>query len=204
LYDDYINNFGVSRVVSVPFWSVDANGIKGKMRRHCTIDYKIDAINKFVKWTLLGYKKGQRVKPEDIKSHEMHIGFSHEEKHRAKVNGRSNLFTYIYPLIEMGLERKDNYKYLLENWKLDARASACNVCPFHRNYFFKYLKDNYPDSYSAVVKFDNMLEEKQPQTMIRSKVYISRSRKRIADLTDEDCNDAEMFPYGETFIWNGF
>lgn len=204
LYDDYINNFGKSRVVSVPFWSIDENGKKAKMRRHCTIDYKIEVINKFVKWTLLGYKKGQRIKPDDIKAHEMHIGFSSEEKHRARNEGKSVLFTYKYPLVEIGLERKDNYKYCLEVWGLDTKASACCICPFHRNFFFKYLKENYPDNYQAVLKLDSILEEKQSQTMIKSKVYISRSRKRIADLTDEDCSDAEMFLYGDKLIWNGF
>ena len=204
LYDDYIKNFGISRVVSVPFWSIDENGKKSKMTRHCTIDYKIEVMNKFVRWSLLGYKKGQRTKPKDIGSHEMHIGFSYEEKHRAKTTGKCKLFQYKYPLIEMGLERKDNYRYILEVWGLDSKASACSFCPFHRNYFYKYLKANHPESYEAVVRLDNLLEKNQPLTTIRSKIYISRSGKRICDLTDEDCNDAEMFPYGDRLIWNGF
>jgi len=204
LYDDYISGFGVSRVVSVPFWSVDEHGKKAKMRRHCTIDYKIEAINKFVRWELLGYKKGQRLKPEDIAAHEMHIGFSFEERKRAKTLGKCKLFVYKYPLVEMELERKDNYKYILEVWGLETKASACCICPFHKNYFFKHLKENDSDRYNAVVALDTLLEEKQPMTQIKSKVYISRSRKRIANLTPEDCDDAEMFDYNGKAVWNGF
>jgi len=204
LYNDYMKNFGHSRIVSIPFWGFDENGRKIKMLRHCTLDYKVDAINKFVRQTLLGYKKGQRTKPEDIKGHEMHLGFSYEEKRRARSAGRCKLFEYKYPLIEMGMERKDSYKYCLEVWGLKTKASACNICPFHRNYFFKYLKEHHPESYKAVVTFDNMLEEKQPDTKIRSKIFISRSRKRIVDLTDEDCDDAETFEYEGELIWNGF
>ena len=39
LHQDYLNNFGKRRVVSIPFWSVDENGKKGKMMRNCTLDY---------------------------------------------------------------------------------------------------------------------------------------------------------------------
>ncbi len=49
------------------------------MMRNCTLEYKINLIQKYVRWELLGYRKGQHIKPEDLKAHEMHIGFSYEE-----------------------------------------------------------------------------------------------------------------------------
>lgn len=39
LTDDYLLNYGINRVITIPFWSMDENGKKGKMTRHCTIDY---------------------------------------------------------------------------------------------------------------------------------------------------------------------
>lgn len=203
LFKDYMDLFGKKRVVSVPFWSIDENGKKGKMLRNCTLEYKIDVMQKFVRLNMLGYKKGQRTKDSDLKAHEMHLGFSNEEKHRCKDNPHKMFFNK-YPLVEMNLERKDNYKYILEVWGLDTKASACNICPFHRNYFFKYLKENYKDSYSKLVEFDNMLEENQPKTKITSKLYISRSRKRIKDLVDSECDDKETFEYNGKEMWNGF
>ena len=203
LYDDYLNNFGNKRVVSIPFWTINEDGKKGKMRRNCTLDYKINAIQKFVRWTLLGYKKGQWTKDEDLKAHEMHIGFSLEEERRCSDNPHK-MFVNKFPLVEMGLERKDNYAYILDTWGLETKASACNICPFHRNYFFKHLKENYKGDYEDVVRMDELLETGQPNTKITSKLYISRSRKRIADLTDEECNDMETFKYGDQQIWNGF
>ena len=56
LYKDYMERFGEGHVSSVPFWSVDENGKKAKMRRHCTIDYKILLVEKFLRYNLLGYK----------------------------------------------------------------------------------------------------------------------------------------------------
>lgn len=203
LFQDYMNNFGKKRVVSIPFWSIDENGKKGRMLRNCTLDYKINVMAKFVKHELLKYRKGQRLFEFDKKGHEMHIGFSYEEKHRCKDNPHP-MFVNVYPLVEKQLVRADNYKYILEVWGLETKASACTICPFHRNYFYKYIKDNHPEDFEKAVKFDNMLETEQPKTKIKSKLYISRSRKRITELTEEDFEDKETFKYKDKEIWNGF
>lgn len=203
LHSHYIEKFGKSRVVSIPFWSVDEEGKKGKMMRNCTLEFKIDIMQKFVRQELLGYKKGARTKPEDLKAHEMHLGFSIEESKRCKENPHK-MFVNKFPLCDMNLERKDNYAYTKDVWGLETKASACNFCPFHRNYFFKYLKNNCEEQYEKLLEFDEMLEEEQPNTKIRSKLYISRSRKRIKDLTEEDCDDKETFDYNGEKIWNGF
>ena len=66
-----MQKFGRNNVSSIPFWSVDENGKKAKMRRHCTMDYKTNLIEKFLRHELLGYRKYQRLKPEDILAHEI-------------------------------------------------------------------------------------------------------------------------------------
>ena len=203
LYEDYINNFGVRRVVSIPFWSVDEEGKKGKMMRNCTLDYKVTLMQNFVRWELLGYKKGARTKQEDIKAHEMHLGFSKEEEHRCKENPHK-MFVNRFPLCEMNLVRADNYAYIKDVWGLDTKASACCFCPFHTNYFFDFIKRNHKDEYRKTIEFDQMLEEQQPNTKIRSKLYISKSRKRIKDLLPEECQDKECFLYRNEEVWNGF
>lgn len=203
LYKDYIKDFGNKRVVSIPFWSVDESGKKGKMMRNCTLDYKISIMQKFVRQQLLGYKKGQRTKPEDIKAHEMHLGFSKEEERRCKENPHK-MFVNKFPLCEMGLERKDNYAYIKDIWGLETKASACCFCPFHTNYFFKFIKKNNKEEYEKTLEFDQILEDKQKDTKIRSKLYISKSRKRIKDLLPEECNDKQCFLYREEKVWNGF
>lgn len=203
LYDDYIENFGKSRVVSIPFWSVDENGKKGKMMRNCTLDYKINIMQKFVRQNLLGYAKGQRTKPQDIKAHEMHLGFSKEEERRCKENPHK-MFVNKFPLCEMNFVRADSYAYIKDVWGLEAKASACCFCPFHTNYFFEYIKENHLSEYEKTVSFDQILEKQQPNTKIRSKLYISKSRKRIKDLLPEECADKECFLYHDEQIWNGF
>ena len=203
LYDDFMRNFGERRTISIPWWTLRDDGHKSKMPRNCTLDYKVNLISKYVRWELLGYRKHQRLRPEDMKTHEMHMGFSLEEKHRCK-ESPNPMFINRFPLVEMGLERADNYAYIRDVWGLETKASACNFCPFHRNYFFKYLKENEPVTYEKLEGVDRLLEEKNPKPPMDSDLFISRSRKRLRELTPEDCDDAECFLYRGKEVWNGF
>lgn len=206
LKEDYMQNYGNHRVVTIPFWSVDENGKKGKMTRHCTIDYKIVQMQNFVRWKLLGYRKGQRTKPEDMNAHEMHIGFTSEERQRI-FDSRHKLFVNVFPMVEMGLTRADNYAYVKEQWGFETKGSACLFCPFHTNYFFLECKGSCQKDYKIITDFDDKLEAGIPDSRIgvpNSKVYISRSRKRIKDLQPDECQDRETFYYKGEQIWNGF
>lgn len=206
LYGHYMNNFGYKSVRSIPFWSLSPEGKKGKMKRACTLDFKILEIQRYIKFNLIGYdytKKNARNKIEDIGAHEMHIGFSQEESQRV-FNSYNPFYINKFPLIDMGFQRADSFKYNYEVWGLETKASACAICPFHRNYFFQHLKSNHPDTYKKVILFDELIEKNQVLTPIKSKIFISRSRKRIHELTPIECNDAECFVYRNELKWNGF
>lgn len=203
LYEDFMTNFGERRTISIPWWTIKEDGHKSKMPRNCTIDYKVELISKYVRWELLGYKKGQHLRPEDQKAHEMHMGFSYEERKRCK-ESPNPMFVNKFPLVDMLLVRADNYAYIRDVWGLETKASACSFCPFHRNYFYQYLKNNVPDDYRRLVEMDELLRDKNPKPPMDSDLFISRSRKRLEDLLPEDCNDAECFLYNGQEIWNGF
>lgn len=203
LYQNFIERFGKSRVVSIPFWSVGREGRHAKMKRQCTLDYKVLQIQKFIRWNLLGYRKGRHDRPWDLGEHQMHIGFSAEEQSRI-FDSYNPFYKNKFPLWQMGLERKDNYAYLLERWGLDAKGSACAFCPYHRNYFFKHIKMHVEKLWKQLVEFDRILEAEQPNTPIDSQLYISRSRKRLTELTDGECRDMECFYYRGRKVWNGF
>lgn len=203
LYQDFIKNFGERRAISIPWWTLKEDGHKSTMPRNCTIDYKVNVIAKYVRWHLLGYRKYQRLREADLKGHEMHMGFGAEETRRCKENPNP-LFINKFPLVEMGLKRADNYAYIKDVWGLSTRASACTFCPYHRNYFFQFLKENEPEQFAHVVHIDELLRDKTPKPPMDSDLFISRSRKRLVDLCPADCNDAEYFDYHGQQIWNGF
>lgn len=166
-------------------------------------DGKITEDEKPALQEVLAYKKGQRLRDEDKKAHEMHMGFSFEEKQRCK-DSPNPMFVNRFPLVDMELTRADNYAYILDVWGLDTKASACCFCPFHRNYFFENLKEHQPQTYAKLLEVDELLRDKNPKPPMDSDLFISRSRKRLADLTPEDCCDAECFEYHGKQIWNGF
>lgn len=203
LYQTYLRDFGRKRVSNAPFWTLDENGKVGRLRRQCTLDYKIKVMQQFVKRELLGYRPNERIGPYDIGRQEMHLGFSAEEGQR-RFESRHPLFVNKYPLIQMGWKRADCYGYTLERWGLETKASACTFCPYHRNCYFEYLKLRHTGTYEELVALDEVLEERQPATMIRNKVYISRSCKRLVDLRREDCMDARHFIYAGRAVWDGF
>ena len=151
LHRDLMQNFGRRRTVSIPWWTLRDDGHKSRMPRNCTLDYKVERISKFVRWEVLGYKKGQRLRDEDKKAHEMHMGFSFEEKQRCK-DSPNPMFVNRFPLVDMELTRADNYAYILDVWGLDTKASACCFCPFHRNYFFENLKEHQPQTYAKLLE----------------------------------------------------
>ena len=203
LYSDFMRDFGERRAISIPWWTLDDAGKKSRMPRNCTIDYKINVISRFVRWELLGYRKHQRLKIEDVKAHEMHMGFSFEEQRRCKENPNP-MFVNKFPLVDMHLVRADNYAYIRDVWGLETRASACCFCPFHKNYFFEHLKAHESETYSKLVRMDMLLQDKNPKPPMDSDLFISRSRKRIDDLKPYECNDAECFRYKSELVWNGF
>ena len=204
LYQDFMANFGQKRVVSIPFWTIGQDGKRGRMPRNCTMDYKIFPMQKFARWNLLGYKKGQRTRPEDLLGrHKMHIGFSYEERRRCS-ESRNPMFRNSFPLVDMKLTRSDNYAYCRNVWDLETRASACSFCPYHTNYFFMRLKQEDPDTYKELIEVDGLLQREQKKTKIQSELYISKSRKRIIHLDECDCDDAEMFSCQNLLVCNGF
>ena len=203
LYGDFLRNFGRSHIASIPFWTLGENGKKGKMPRQCTYDYKIKVIERFVRRELLGYKPHQRTLAPDVHAHRMHMGIMWEERRRAKPS-KLTLFENHYPLVEMGWTRPMCYAYNREAWGLETRASCCLFCLFHTNYFYQHIREWEPACYACALQVDELVETHEARPPLKSKLFLSRSRKRLRDLTPEDCRDKQVFPYHAEEIWSGF
>lgn len=203
LYGDFTRSFGRARVASIPFWTLGEDGKKGKMPRQCTYDYKIKVIEKFVRYELLGYRPRERTHAADKHFHRMHMGIMWEEQQRAK-ESKQTLFTNRFPLIEMKWTRPDCYQYNRDVWGLDTRASCCLFCPFHTNYFYQHIKQYEPSCYACALRVDHMIETYQARPPLKSQLFLTKTRKRLRDLSPEDCRDAKYFAYRQDQIWTGF
>lgn len=194
LYGDFTRNFGKARVSSIPFWTLGEDGKKGRMPRQCTYDYKIKVIERFVRRELLCYKPRERTLPLDIHAHKMHMGIMYEERHRAK-ESKQVLFTNKYPLVDMGWTRAMCYAYNRDVLGIQTRASCCLFCPFHTNYFYQYLRNQEPGCYACALQMDTLVETHQARPPLKSKLFLSKSRKRLRELTEEDCRDNHFLLY---------
>lgn len=203
LYGDFTSCFGLARTASLPFWSKDADGKSGRMPRQCTYDYKIKVIEKYVRYSLFGYKPRQRTLSLDKHAHFMHMGIMWEERRRAK-ESKLALFTNQYPLVDMGWTRADCYAYNREVWGLETKASSCLFCPFHSNFFYQYLREHEPESYGRALHIDDVLDSRSAYPALRSKLFLSKSRKRLSELSAEECRDARTFLYCGSPVWDGF
>lgn len=203
LYADFLQNFGQRHISSIPFWTLGEDGRKGKMPRQCTYDYKIKVIERFVRRELLGYKPYERTLPLDLHAHEMHMGIMWEERRRAKPS-KLALFENRYPLVEMGWTRPMCYTYNREVLGIQTRASCCLFCPFHTNYFYQHIQSYEPSCYACALRVDERVERCQARPPLKSKLFLSKARKRLRDLEPEDCHDAQTFPYENRAVWSGF
>ena len=203
LYGDFTRNFGRARTACIPFWTLGDDGKKGKMPRQCTYDYKIKVIEKFVRYELLRYKPRERTLPLDVHAHSLHMGIMWEERRRAR-ESKQTLFVNRYPLVEMGWTRAECYAYNKIVWGLATRASCCLFCPYHTNYFYQYIREHEPGCYACALQVDALVETHQARPPLKSKLFLSKSRKRLRDLTEEDCQDKQTFLYFQTPVWNGF
>lgn len=203
LYGDFTHNFGRARTAAIPFWTLSSDGKKGRMPRQCTYDYKIKVIERFVRYELLGYRPRERALPLDVHAHTLHMGIMWEERQRAK-ESQQTLFTNRYPLVAMGWTRADCYAYNRAVWGLETRASCCLFCPYHTNYFYRYIREHEPHCYARALRIDELVETHQARPPLKSQLFLSKSRKRLRELSEADCQDRQMFLYRQKPIWNGF
>lgn len=153
LWDDTLESAeNGQRVANAPFYTKSKNGSQGLLRRGCTELYKIRPIKKAIR-ELLGFKKGERVKDSQV---EQWIGISWDEMTRMTESG-DKWITNRWPLIEKKMRRSDCHQWLKQNGFPEAPRSACTFCPYHKNDYWRYLKNNYPEEFEKACDFDEKI-----------------------------------------------
>ena len=155
-----INSTGHS-FASIPCHTSDGNGRTGITRRQCTAEYKIRPIEKWIRQTLVGIRKGQWM-PKDVKVNQ-YMGFSYDEPGRAA--RARNRFAQIrwgevhFPLIELEMTRAECESYLRGRVPHHVPRSACVFCPYKSNAEWLHLKANDPDGWKRAVQVDASLRD---------------------------------------------
>lgn len=157
LEQDVLVGVGASQV-SIPAFIKTPTG-RGVMRRQCTYDYKLLAIQAEVR-RQLGLAKGGIAKGRF--SVRAMIGISFDEVIRMKPS-REEWVTNSYPLVDARLTRTD-CKRIIERHGLQVPPrSACYFCPYHRDDYWRWLKRDHPVEFSRAIEFDRKIRTSQPK-----------------------------------------
>ena len=156
--------------------------------RGCTFDFKSRVLDKAAKkWAEVprGYKG-----PDPLVT--KWLGISYDEIQRAKVS-TEKWYEFEYPLIDNIIRRGDCVS-INKRHGLSAPRSACVYCPFHSNKEWQRIKNT--EDFVQAVQFETKLhelwEEKNGFGGLKSKPYLHKSRKPIAEVNFES-QQIEMY-----------
>lgn len=184
--EKHVDSGGEKRVASLPFHLLAGDGSQGFNGRQCTMEYKIQPINRKIR-ELMGYKKGQVVKNHKVK---MMKGISMDESIRMKPS-QQKWIEHVYPLIDLNMNRSDCMAWLHKHDYPIPPKSSCVGCPFHNNELWRYIKKHSPEEFQEAVEFDRKIRN---MPKLRSEAYLHRQRVPL-DAADigEDQGEFDFF-----------
>ncbi len=154
------------RVASLPL-RLGGNG--GLIMRQCTNDYKIRPLRKY----LQKIRNGEKVK--------LWIGISLDEIERITTSNVKYIEN-VYPLIDAKIRISDIIKYFKDNDLPEPSKSACLICPFHSDNYWKAFKSKYPDEFEKACKFDEAI---RIYPNLSRKTFLSKHLKPLREIDFE-------------------
>lgn len=147
----------------IPLRLGDSGGI---LNRHCTSDYKIAPIRKY----LQSVRNGQKIK--------LWIGISLDEMERQKTSDVQYIEHY-YPLIEQRIKIDQIREWFRLNDVPEPMKSSCLICPFHSKQYWQLFKKNFPNEFEKACQFDEKIRN---YPKLNSKAYLYKDLKPLRDI----------------------
>ncbi len=160
------------RYIAIPSFG-DRGGMN---RRQCTREFKVDCINRRIRYIRNGKAKVT-----------LWIGISLDEVGRMKPN-RLKYITNIWPLIDKRMSRWDCERWLTAKGYDVPPKSACVYCPYHSDQVWGQLKKANGEDWAHAVDVDRQLN-KRGEYVHRSLVPLDQ----VDFSTDEDHGQQVMF-----------
>lgn len=151
-----------------------ATGAPGN--RRCTGDFKIKVV--------AGELKRRGASPADPAT--VALGISVDEIQRAHpgVDPREPSQRRVYPLLDLGLHRRDCRRIIAEAGLPVPGKSACWFCPFHDAEAWRKLKQETPVLFERACHLEDTLNERR-DVLGKDHVWLTRSGKPLADTIDD-------------------
>lgn len=167
------------RFVTAPFF-VLGRGKVGQGKRQCTREFKVEPLERLQR-TMLGFKPRQRI-PAGMC--EVWIGISKDEVVRAGA-AYSAWVVHRYPLLELGMSRRDCECWLVEHGYPVPVKSACIFCPYKTNEEWRQLRDDDPEAWAVAIEIDRLIRDTPG---MRQQEFVHRS---CVPLHEVDLSTAE-------------
>lgn len=169
------------RFASVPYFVRNPDGSEGMGRRQCTSEYKLAPINRKVR-ELLGAAAPEFRRVPRGRVAEQWIGFSTDEVGRVGSKAHEVLYSRArYPLLDLGMSRRDCTAYLERTGWGDTAKSACIGCPYHGNRQWRQLRDEQPAEWADAVAFDAAIRKGGARGLpLNGEAFLHRSRVPLA------------------------
>jgi hypothetical protein len=153
----------------------------GQTRRQCTGDYKIDPIMREVR-RLAGIKPRSPGPKTPVV--EQWIGISTDEIGRlspAKFRWIQNR----HPLVELDMSRRACEQWLLREFGLKVKKSACRICPYRSDMEWRRLRDEEPEEFEKACEVDDAIRTGK-HIMLKGQPYIHRSLEPLREVAFKD------------------
>ena len=186
------------RFASIPAFTTDQPGSpKGMIRRQCTKEYKLEVIERVIRYEIVGLNPRQRFPRDEIHVRQ-YLGISFDEAGRAaRVRLRFADIpwsTPVFPLVEREITRS-MCQQRLKTYGVphEVPRSACVFCPYHSNEEWRWLRDQDPEGFQRAVEIDAAL--RTPGNVVNrnleQKLYVHRSCLPLAEASLEPRESAQ-------------
>ena len=151
------NHSGNRGFIDLPVYLKGRDGEgDGMGRRQCIEHYKIAPVRRKMR-ELLGLSKGQRVPTGTTV--ELWLGISTDEAIRMRPS-RDGWIRNRYPLIAVGMSRKDCMEWWEGRYDRPLERSSCIGCPYQSRQRWAETKRQWPKPFAEVVEIDSNLRGK--------------------------------------------
>lgn len=143
------------RFAAIPAFTTDGES-KGRTKRQCSKEYKVEVIGKVLRREILGLAPGRS--PKGLIVHQ-YLGFSLDEAGRAGRLNKVPCPKYVkrhFPLVENFITRANCTAYLKSAVPHEVPRSACVECPFHSDDEWLRIK-SVPLDWARAVRIDESL-----------------------------------------------
>lgn len=175
--EKYINGER-NRVASLPL-RLEKDGL---INRQCTNDYKIVPLRRELQrkrkelvneWADVGIDV-----PINLLKIRLWIGISLDEIERMKKSNVNYIENY-FPLVDNKITIDGIKEFYRANNLREPGKSACLVCPFHSDQYWRRFKKEYPEEFESACVFDDKIRE---YPKLNKKAFLSKHLKPLRNI----------------------